>query len=127
MIKNTQEVKKKTKQRFLMGQDRMQNFFRKSSFLKLHTTQKYTNNQFTYHLLVGCLDAAFYWQKISKLIVYYCVVRSFEKEDFLENLCTLSCPIKKHSFFFTSCVFFNQFKNEIGICLCISWTSVNVV
>ena len=31
------------------------------------------------------------WQKLSKFIVYFCVVRSFEKEDFLENARILSC------------------------------------
>ena len=46
------------------------------------------------------------WQKISKLIVYFCVVRSFEKEDFLENLRILSCLIQVKSIIFNLlCVF----------------------
>ena len=40
------------------------------------------------------------WRKIGELVVYFCTVRSFEEEDFLENSHpVLFCLIKKRSFF----------------------------
>ena len=33
-----------------------------------------------------------------------CVVHSFEKEDFLENVCILSCFVSLEAFFLTICV-----------------------
>ena len=52
------------------------------------TTNKQTNKQFTY--LSGQSRALFLlqksnWQKISELFASFCTVRSFEKEDFLQN------------------------------------------
>ena len=47
------------------------------------------------------------WQKISKLIVYFCVVHSFKKEDRLENSHILSCLVQLKSVLFNLlCVFF---------------------
>ena len=57
------------------------------------------------------------WQKISKLIVYFCVLCCFEKEDFFKNLRILSCPIKKCSFQSLVYFWFFVFQNA-GSQLC---------
>ena len=44
-------------------------------------------------------------QKISNFIVYFYVVGSCEKEDYLQNLHVLSCVVQFKTFFLTSCVF----------------------
>ena len=54
------------------------------------------------------LPLASNWRKINKLIVCLCVVRRFEKEDFLENSCILSCLGQLKSILFNLlCIFKN--------------------
>ena len=74
-------------------QDIMREFSRKSSLSNLRTTQ---NKQFTHALL-------------EKNKWSFSVVRSFEKEDFLENLHILSCFVQSKSVLFNFCVFLSSF------------------
>ena len=73
-------------------------FLRESSFSKLCTTQKETNNQFTYLLPVGCLDAS--GRKRSQ---DWCTLVHF----------VLSHPVKKHSF--SSLVCFLSFFRTLAV------------
>ena len=57
------------------------------------------------------------WQKISKLIVYFCVVHSFEKEDFLENSCILSCFVQLISILLNLACVFDLFTNVFLVLL----------
>ena len=75
-------------------QDKMRKVLRKSSFSTPRTTK--INNQFTYLLPVGCLDASGREKAQDSL----CVVRSFEKEDFFENLSILTSCVQSKSVLF---------------------------
>ena len=53
------------------------------------------------------------WQKISKLIVYFCVVRSFEKEDFLQNSRILSCLVQLKDILFNLLCVFDSWRASV--------------
>ena len=117
-IQNTQEVKENTFQLDKTGQN-VWVFEEVLFFFKLHTTKKHKNKQSVHLAYVSSMlecwqkQKAFpstsipasNWYKLSELIVcfsfFYPVVRSLEKEDFLQNLHILSHFVQ------LKCVLFN--------------------
>ena len=124
---DTENTQKGSKKRFLIRQNKIGcQFSKKPSFSKLHTIQKQKNHLPFASLILGegrghetsalFLPPEFNWQKLSELFVGFCIVCSFEKEDFLE-IRILSCFVWIKSVLFNFLCFGIFFQNA-GSQLC---------
>ena len=111
--KKIQKHTKGSKERFLLRPNKTgREFSRKSSSSKLRTTQKQTNISLIIFLFL--LPQESNRQKISESFVCFCIVRSFEKGDFLDNSHSVLFYLIRKRFLNLLCVFGSFFPNASG-------------